>query len=221
MKTPLYFRQEKQATCSLAVLRMALHYFGAEATEAELLEKVEKDYGNTFSNIWNPTIAKLACEYDINTTLYALWPLLKKHNLSEALNDFIKNPQNFDVRKYENQNDKDAMPEPLLLAYKEMFLAVQNGCKTVYGGMTGKRMQAFLSKGHLIQTSVKLHLLYPGKNQAFHSILVYGLQDSTVYFHDPFHGEGLSCSVDRLLKASSDVGAFMVYKGRRQGEERK
>ncbi len=214
MSMPVYFKQEKRSTCSLAVLRMVLHHFRIKVNEEELENKVKENYGNKFSNIWNPTIAKLACGYGINTTLYALWPLLKKDTLPKALNAFQRNPHTFDVNRYENKKDKDRFSEPLPLAYKEMFLAVQKGCKAAYGSLTTQRVKKLLSEGYLIQTSIKLHLMlmYPDKKRAFHSILIYRISGNKIFFHDPFNGEGLTCTLEHLLKATSDVGAFMAYK---------
>jgi ABC-type bacteriocin/lantibiotic exporter with double-glycine peptidase domain len=52
MDIPPYFKQEKQATCTLAVLRMVLSYFSISVSEAQLEEQVINDYGKKFSNIW-------------------------------------------------------------------------------------------------------------------------------------------------------------------------
>jgi ABC-type bacteriocin/lantibiotic exporter with double-glycine peptidase domain len=71
INTPPYFKQDYQYACSLAVLRMVLAHYGINVTEKELLKKVEKNHGVNFKNLWNPTIAKLAREYGINTTMYA------------------------------------------------------------------------------------------------------------------------------------------------------
>lgn len=211
MSIPPYLKQENESTCSLAVLRMALAHFGKTVSEGELVSQVKEEYGEKFSNIWNPTIAKLACEYGLKTTFFAEWPLLKPELLSMAMREYVKNPVTFNVRKYENESDHDSLPEPLPLAYKEMFLAIEKGCTTIYGGLTKERITSLLSDGHLIQTSIKLHILYPGKKHAFHSILLYGLERKVVSFHDPYHGEQLNCSIDHLLQAASDVGAFMAY----------
>ena len=68
MAIPPYFKQQKLRTCSLACLRMALGYFDITVTEKELETKIEPDYGKNFKNLWNTTIAKLACEYGLDTT---------------------------------------------------------------------------------------------------------------------------------------------------------
>jgi hypothetical protein len=117
-----------------------------------------------------------------------------------------------DYRKYENPKDKDHLTEPLPLSYKEMFRALELGCKCVYGWLTTKEVKSFLKKNCLIQISIKLHLLYPGKKQVFHSILIYKVIEDEVYYHDPSHGENLSCDFDRLMRARTDVAAI-VYSG--------
>ena len=93
-----------------------------------------------------------------------------------------------------------------------MFEAVKLGCKVHYGSLTVKRINFFLKNNFLIQTSVRLNKLYPGKKTVFHSILIYYLEGDKVFFHDPAHGEGLSCSINHLIKATQDVGVFMLYK---------
>jgi len=207
-----YFKQETSASCSLAVLRMVLASCGIEVSEKELIAKVRLDYRADFSNIWNPTIAKLAVEYGIQTTMYALWPLFKPELTLQALKEFRANPEGMNINKYENPNDSESLPEPLSLAYKEMFLAIEKGCKTVYGGLTEKRLTALLNEGFLIQTSVKLHKLYPAKKKGFHSILIYKHSGDGIEYHDPYHGEGLRCTAKHLLTATNGVGAFMAYK---------
>lgn len=145
--------------------------------------------------------------------MYALWPLFKRELLSQALKEYQENPNNIDINKYESKNDKDSLPEPLPLAYKEMFEAVKMGCKVHYGSLTVNRMKRLLSLGFLIQTSVKLDLLYPGKKRAYHSILLYGVENNAILFHDPAYGEALKVDAERLERATMDVGACIVYKG--------
>lgn len=210
---PPYFKQDNPYTCSLSVLRMVLAYYGINVSEAELINKVEKDYGKNFKNLWNPTISKLSQEYGVDTIMYAVWPLFRKDIYLKALAEFQENPETMDYKKYEHPKDKDQMTEPLPLAYKEMFRALELSCKCVYGKLTENRLKEFLSKNYLVQTSIKLHLLYPGKKHVFHSILIYKLIDDTVYYHDPAHGEGLTCKLDSLVRASTSVGAAIVYKG--------
>lgn len=212
MKFFPYFQQENPYTCSLAVLRMVLAYFGINVSEKELISKVEKDYGKSFKNLWNSTIAKLSREYGINTTMYAVWPLFKKNIYSKALAEFKKNPNTMNFKKYEHPKDKDELTEPLPLAYKEMFRALELGCKCVYGKLTGNKIKNLLLKNCLVQTSIKLHLLYPGERHIFHSILIYKLVGSKVYYHDPARGEGLNSDINRLIKASNNVGAAIVYR---------
>lgn len=212
MDAPQYIPQKHNSACSLAVLRMVLATKGISVSEEELIQKVEKDYGKDFKNIWNPTIAKLAREYGIDTTMYALWPLFEKNNLQQAIKKYTENPKSFSIAKYENKNDTDEFPEPLPLSYKEMFAAIKLGCKTVYGNLTTEEMKSLLKNNHLIQTSVHLDKLYPGKNKSFHSILIYGSKDDDVFFHDPANGKSLSCSFTQLMQAMLDVGAAIVYK---------
>lgn len=209
-----YFKQEKSSTCSLAILRMVLHAYGIKVREKDLYEKVVIYYGKSFKNIWNPTIARIACEYGIKTTMYALWPLFKKETFPQAIKDYEKNPQEININKYENKNDQDNLPEPLPLAYQEMFAAIKKGCQVYYGSLTTDKIKQFLAKGHLIQTSVKLHLLYPDKKSAYHSILLYDLKDDQVVFHDPSYGQSQTITFERLTKTIMNVGAGIVYKGK-------
>jgi hypothetical protein len=190
---------------------MVLANSGIEVSESELINKIKPDYGNKFFNIWNTSIAKLASEYGIKTSLYALWPLLKPDIFLEAATEFKDNPDHFDANKYEHPNDKDVLPEPLPLAYKEMFKAVDKGCQVAYGSLTDRRIDDFLKKGLLIQTSVKVHKLYPDAPRGFHSILIYGRKGSIVEYHDPFVGPSLKVDIQDLIKVASDNGAFMVY----------
>lgn len=209
---PSYFKQQSKSTCSLAVLRMVLDTFGVKVSERELLDCVLKDYGSEFKNIWNPTIAKLAREYGIDTTFIALWPLLKAETLPRALAEYTKSPDTFSVATYENRSDTNKIHEPLPLAYSEMFKAVENGCKTVYGKLTSRRLRTLLDTGHLVQASVIVDKLYPGKKPAFHSILVYEYSGDIIKYHDPFYGEKLTCSIEHLLKSLTTVGACMAYR---------
>jgi hypothetical protein len=210
-KIPPYFKQQNSYTCSLAVLRMVLKFYGNSVSEEELVKKVEVDYGKDFKNLWNPTIAKLSRDYGINTTMYAAWPLFKKEIYPLALADYIKNPTTMDYKKYENSKDKDELTEPLPLSYKEMFKALELGCECVYGKLTSTRIKTLLSKDYLIQTSVKLHLLYPGKKQVFHSILIYKIDGDILSYHDPAYGENLTCTLIDMVRAANDVGAAIVY----------
>lgn len=210
MKELIYFKQNHASGCSLAILRMILSAHGVSVTETELVKKVEQNYGAHFKNIWNPTIAKLARQYGLKTTMYALWPLFKKNNLYEALKEYKDTPTVFSVAKYENKKDQDVLPEPLPLAYKEMFKAIELGCHAVYGRLTEKRIQIFLKQGKLIQTSIKLKVLHPHR-KGFHSILIYEINKNIVKYHDPYYGEALEIDITRLLKATGNTGAAILY----------
>lgn len=210
-----YFKQEKKYTCSLASLRMVLAYYGKNVTEEKLVNQVKKDYRSNFKNLWNPTIAKLACQYGIITKMYAAWPLFKKNIFPIALEKYLRFGNKMNVHKYENNKDKDLLTEPLPLAYKEMFEAVKLGCQVSYGKLTLDKVCSALKKNHLIQTSIKLHIMYPGKKHIFHSIVVFGINKDKVLYHDPAHGANLSCSVNRFVKATNDVGAAIIYKEKR------
>ena len=106
--------------------------------------------------------------------MYALWPLFKKPLLLQALKEFRCDPEHLDISKYENPNDKDdPTPEPLPLAYKEMFKAVEMGCSVVYGTLTTRHTQSHLAKGKLILTTIRLKDMYPEKKlTGFHIILL-------------------------------------------------
>lgn len=152
---PPYFKQTNKYACSLAVLRSVLASHDIQVSEEELIAKVEADYGSVFKNLWNPTIAKLARQYGVDTHMYALWPLFKPKLLQKALQEYADNPEDMDVRKYESPNDQDDLPEPLPLAYEEMFEAVKLGCRITYGGLTEHRLQSLLDAGYLVQTSIR------------------------------------------------------------------
>ena len=207
---PPYLKQQKSTTCSLAVLRMVLATRDIEVSEQELVSKVETDYSKKFKNIWNPTIAKLACQYKIKTTLIADWPLLKSENLEKAKKEYAENPTKFNFRKYENPDDKDTLPEPLPLAYKELFHALDSGAKAVFTPLTGNIIKDTLDHTSFMLLSVNLKKLYPGKN-GYHSILLYAIENDKVFFHDPSYGEAQSTTVYRLLQASTNVGAAIIF----------
>lgn len=206
-----YYPQENPYTCSLAVLRMVLACEGTYVNEQTLIDKVKNDYGDNFKNLWNPTIAKLACQYKVPTRMYAKWPIFKKGIIEKAFEDYIADPTCFRYKKYENSKDDDTITEPLPLAYSEMFAAYKLGCEVVYGGLTGQRIERFIKQDSLIQTSIKLHKLYPGEKHTFHSILIHSIENKQVIYHDPAHGSNLRTSYDIIIKAATDVGAFMVY----------
>lgn len=81
------------------------------------------------------------------------------------------------------------------------------------GYLTATRINQTISKGYLVQTSIKLHKLYPDKEHAFHSILIYKVEGDKVFYHDPAHGEALRCTMKELIKASNNVGAVVIYCG--------
>ncbi len=209
---PPYFKQTNKYACSLAVLRSVLAVHGIQVSEEELVAKVEKDYGSTFKNLWNPTVAKLARQYSIDTHMYALWPLFKPELLQRALQEYNNNPDTMDVRKYENPNDQDDLAEPLPLAYKEIFEALKLGCKLTYGQLTEHRLQALLDTGYLVQTSIRNAVLYPETQGGYHSLLIYGLRNGIVAYHDPLRGPAMTCSVQKLLQAANGTGAFIAFK---------
>lgn len=213
MNIPPYFKQQGNSSCSLAILRMVLAAKGINITEEELVNKVEENYGKNFKNIWNPTIAKLAREHGIDVTFYASWPLFKDTNMEQALKEYKNSPETFNINKYENPDDKDVLPEPLNLAYKEMFRAVELGCKYEYGGIDKNIIINTLSNNSLIQLSIHLKKLYPEKYKTgYHSILLYKYEKGKVFYHDPYNGESLSTNIDDLINATMDTEAFMVYK---------
>lgn len=210
MVTPLYFKQEGKYNCTLAVLRMVLATKGISVTEKELQKKVIKEYGKNYKNIWNPTIAKLALIYKIPTTVYALWPLFKKQLLIQARKEYHSSPKKFNAKRYETGADKD-ISESLLIAYKDMFKAIELGCKVVYGELTRTRIKKHLVKSNLIMTSIKLDTMYPGKRNVYHGILLYGFKGNKIFYHDPFHGESLSCTINHLIASISDTSVGIVF----------
>lgn len=212
MQIPPYFKQEKLATCSLASLRMALGYFDIKVTEKELEEQVKSEYGTRFKNLWNTTIAKLACEYGLDVTLAADWPLLREGVLGEAMKAYKEHPLEFNIMNYENPADNDHLPEPLPLAYKEMFLAVENGCHTLYKPISKEVIITTLQEGVLIQTTIKRNKFYPGNNSTYHSLLLYKTDGEKIFFHDPSEGAEMATTIDHLVYAATDVGAYMIYK---------
>ena len=211
MTVPPYFKQVGFYNCSLAVLRMVLAQHQIILVENTLQDRVISDYGKDYKSLWNPTIAKMACEYGIQTTLYASWPLLKPNILPVAIVEYRKSPETFSARKYENIHDKDTEPIPLPLSYKEMFLAIEKGCKTVYGKLTKNLIQEHLDNGDLIMISIKNNRLYPGKSNTSHSILLYGYKVDMVYYHDPKWGERLQASFEKLEEAMQRVRVGIVF----------
>ncbi len=175
------------------------------------MAKIESDYGKRFTNIWNPTIARLAREYDIDTTMYAGWPLFKPEILTKALEEYHHNSDEIDVQKYENPDDKDTIPEPLPLSYTEMFKAIELGCRPIYGGLTADLLVKLLHQNLLVQTSIKTNLLYPQGSDTYHSVLIYGFEGNELTYHDPARKPAMKCSVSSLIKAANGTGACLVY----------
>ena len=132
MTNPPYFKQEYTYACSIAVLRMVLAHYGIIVTETELINNVEKEYGKNFKNLWNPTLAKLAREYGIDTTMYATWSLFKK------------NPNILKSKEFENPKYEDGTIINLTLEQKEFFNALKLGSKYIYGKLTAERIINFL-----------------------------------------------------------------------------
>lgn len=198
---------------------MALAHYGVKIAENELLKTIRRDYPDNFSNIWNPTIARLACRYGIDTTFSAAWPLLKPHVFPAALHAYQQNPEGFDIHHFENKNDNDGLPEPLSIAYQDIFAAGTLGCAMRYGKLTARRLHGLVAHGSLVQTSVKLHLLYPGKKHVFHSVLIFDANNTSVTYHDPTYGKSLSCRTAHLIRALTDVGAFLTYRGIRKKDQ--
>lgn len=206
-----YFKQENKYTCSLAILRMVLDYNGIKVSENELIKKVEAEYGSDFKNIYNPTIAKLACSYGIKTDFYALWPLLRKTNFSNAFNKYLNTSIVSGAQFDENPYDNDRLGGKLSIAYRDMFEAVKLGCRVHYGGITANRINETLDGKRFIQLSIKVHLIYPGLRHVYHSILLFKEKDGIVTYHDPAHGEGLQADVKKIINATEDVRAYMVF----------
>ncbi len=212
MITPPYFHQESNATCSLAVLRMALAHFGIKASENELKAQVILLYGKRFKNIWNSTIARIACEYGLKVHFEALWPLLKPEQFKKAFSEYQSNKENqFKVDRYENPNDTHVSSEPLPLSYAELFAAQQAGCSIAFGGATIDALAKAFSQGKLILLTIKRERLYPKLKPAFHSILVFAVQKDLVFYHDPFYGESLSVSQENLMLSLPQVKPMIVF----------
>jgi hypothetical protein len=208
---PPYFAQKHNNACSLVVLRSVLAMKGIGVSEEELIEKVAEDYGKDFKNIWNPTIAKLALQYGVPTKMYARWPLLKGDLIKQANLEYSLSPEEFNVSKYENPEDGDILPEPLPLAYKELFKAVDIGCEVFYGGLTKGRMNKLLASGKVIQTSIRTQKLYKSAKPSYHSLLIYDIDGDEVIYHDPARGAAMRCTADELIRAANGTGAFMAY----------
>lgn len=209
MNTPPYFKQQKSYTCSLAVLRMILAQHNITVTETELLKHIEQNYPKGFKNIWNPTIAKLAQQYGLKTTLISDWQLLKPKNLTQAISDYQQNPETFNYKQYENETDGNHFEEPLDLAYAEMINAIELGVSTKYKKIDQKELITLLHRGCLMILSVKLEQLYPDK-KGYHTILLYHIDENMVHYHDPAYGESQSINLQALLSASLDTGSAIV-----------
>lgn len=210
MKIPPYYTQEHPHACSLAVLRMVLAYYNIKVSERELITSVERTYGSNFNNIWNPTIARIACEYSIQTIMYANWSVFGANSMNIAMTEHFSQASTFTTRKYKNSPNKENPTESMSVPYKEVVLAVQGGCKTEYGALTTHKIRSLLKEGYIVQTSVKL-ILYPGK-KGYHSILIYGATDDGFIYHDPSFGNSLLVDNKRLTQSISNVGVGIVYR---------
>lgn len=211
MKPP-YFKQERSATCTLAVLRMVLAAHGQNILEEELRNKVVKDYGSHFKNIWNPTIAKLAAEFGLDVTMYAKWPLFKTETVQKARAEYDKHGESANITQYENPDDNDKSTEPLSLAYKEMFKAMDTGVKAIYGSLSENVIRNALGKGQLILSTVLLPKLYPEKNlSGHHGILIYDVNGDNIVYHDPSYGKSLTTTFDNFQSSQDNVAAGIVF----------
>lgn len=212
MITPAYFPQESRFTCSLAVLRMVLAHYGIESSELELKDQVIPLYGPRFKNIWNPTIAKLACEFGLRVHFEALWPLLKEEQFKKALVAYNSlDEKDFNHHRFENPGDSDVSTEPLPISYAELFAAHEAGCTYAFGGASIQRITKALSDNKLILLTIKLEKLYPNERTAFHSILVYGINKDIVFYHDPSFGKCLSVSTEVLLQSLPKVKPMILF----------
>jgi hypothetical protein len=138
--------------------------------------------------------------------MYAHWPLFKPHNLQLALKEYAANPLKMDISKYEDANDTDELPEPLPLAYRDMFKAIKLGCTVEYRRPTDQLYRDILGAKRLIQTSIKLEKMYPGTKTGFHSILIYDVAGDQVKYHDPDRQPSMTCSINHLLDEVRPVG---------------
>lgn len=85
----------------------------------------------------------------------------------------------------------------------------------IFDSLKKEEIINYLKRGNkLIQISIKLAKMYPGK-QGLHSILLFALQGSDVIYHDPSYGESLVCNLEHLEKASKGVGKIIIYSKRR------
>ncbi len=203
MKPPQYLKQIHNSACSIAVLRMVLASRGISVSEEKLIGKIEADYKKSFKQVWNPTIAKLACQNGVAVTFMARWSLLKPANIKKAKELYGSNKSAFDVFLFE---EKD-----LDIAYRDMLTAIELGCEVSYGKLTSAMIEGHLAKGHYIQTSIHKNKLHKGAKAGYHSILLYDFKDGNVYFHDPDMGAALHCSIEVLMRAMNGAGAALVY----------
>lgn len=209
---PPYFKQERNATCTLAVLRMVLATYDKFVSEDELRSKVIKDYGSHFKNIWNPTIAKLAAEFGLKVTMYAKWPLFKINITQQAQSEYKKHGEKANITQYENPDDNDIGTEPLPLAYKEMFKALDTGVKPIYGCLTEKVIRNALENNQLILATVVLSKLYPNENvKGHHGILIYNADGDKIFYHDPYYGPSLTTTFTEFHKSQDTVAAGIVF----------
>ncbi len=91
-------------------------------------------------------------------------------------------------------------------------LAKEYGLDTaIYKNLMEDEIKQFLEQGNLIQTSIRLHHVYPGK-KGLHSVLLYRFENGMIYYHDPSQGNSQYCSFQQLIKAMINTGVKIVYK---------
>lgn len=137
--------------------------------------------------------------------------LFKPELLQQALQEYRDNPDAMNIHEYENRKDPDSIPEPLPLAYKDMFKAIELGCNVVYDRLDDSSLRAAIGRHQLVQTSIKTRVLYPDERASYHSLLIYDINNDVIRYHDPFRGPGMTCTVSQLIKAANGTGACMVY----------
>lgn len=219
MKKVPYYKQKNEKTCSLACLKMALEFLLDKSfSEKQLLGEIEGDYGRDFNLIWNPTITLLAAKYGLSVELYVLWPLLKKGTWEKAYREWKRSPKRFNWELYEpRKGDEAAKHEDrfIQVAYKDIFNTVKLGGRAYYGSLTANRMVKFLNSGKLIILIIVPSALFPKKvkKKDLHSILLFSSAGKNILFHDPYYGENLKATKERIKKAHSKLGAGIVLGG--------
>ncbi len=208
---PPYYRQENKRTCSIAVLRSVLASKGIFVNEKQLVEQVAEYYGARFQNIWNPTIAKLAVQYGVNTRMFGLLPLFKPSVLSDAMSKYQACRDKIENNACEHSCDICRTGESLSLLHTEIFEAIRLGCKVAHGSLSQARLKSLISTGAMIQVSIRNNVLYPNEGKGFHSILIHSIQDDSVLYNDPARATSMSCSIAKIVEATKGTGAFMAF----------